>query len=399
MNSLKSKIDFNSVYYSNLRHEFHKIPELGLKEYKTHELLLSSLNKIPNFKEYSKLTMVGETGIFVDISGRKTSTEPPYTIVLRADMDGLPLQEKSGVEYTSLHPGKAHSCGHDGHMTILIATIEYYLKCIDKIPNTFTVRFLFQPAEETGDGSKVMIKGGCLESIDEIYGLHNSGSTSLGKIGVIEGTIMSSITLFDMTIHGKGGHSGYPYLANNPIVIANQICNSINQIMTYDISSKDQAVICITSIQAGEAYNVIPDTAIVKGSFRTLSREVREKIGNRISDICKGAELSYNAKIDVNINSDHGIETVNSKGATKVVTDIANKYFKIGNEDLPSMASEDFSFYLVKVPGCYFMIGSRDEKHIIGVHNPEFDFNDKCIEIGLEMYIRIIEVKSGTILI
>lgn len=399
MNNNLSKILIDFSKYTKLRREFHKIPEIGFEEYKTRDLIIDTLNKYDGFDKYSKLHKVGETGMFIDINGLKQSTEKPMTISFRADIDALPLKEETGVEYKSQHEGFAHSCGHDGHITILLATIEYYLSKLEQIPNTFTARFLFQPAEEAKGGANVMIDGGCLDNVDEIYGLHNLTKFKVGEIGVIEGTIMASINLFEINIKGKGGHSSTPNNCISPITIGAQLINLLNQVTSQEVDSNNRCVLAIGCFHSGQTFNVIPECGTLKGTFRTLSADVRSFITKRVQEICDNVARLYNAEIAVVFNDKVGIETVNTKEQTDLVARIADKHFKRVTNDLPIMGSEDFSYFLQKVPGCFFMLGGGDENHKEYVHHPKYNFNDDSIEIGVEMFIRIIEEKARISLI
>jgi amidohydrolase len=315
-------------------------------------------------------------------------------------MDALPLTEETGVKYVSTFPGMMHACGHDGHITVLIATIEYYLQHINKIPKNFGVRFLFQPAEEGKGGAHSMIDGGCLDGIEEIYGQHNITLFKLGEIGLVEGPIMAAFVIFDIKITGIGGHSSVPHKCISPITIGSTIVNHLNQITSQQIDSRERCVVSVGCFQAGQTHNVIPETAIIKGSFRSLSYENTDNIMQKIKEICSGTKELYQAvSVDVTFNTNMGDVTINHKNQTSVVNKIASKYFSVNSKDLPTMASEDFSFYLKKKPGCFFMIGCGDEIHNKTIHSPYYDYNDKGIPIGVEMFVRIVEEKSGTILI
>jgi amidohydrolase len=399
------KNNFNIVIdiekYIQLRRYFHKIPEIGFKEFKTIDYIIQTLETLPHFEQLSKVNRVGNTGLFIDIQGKgENFKSTSQVIALRADIDALPLTEQTGVDYKSTHEGMAHACGHDGHITILIATIEYYITNIDKIPNNFTTRFIFQPAEEGKGGAATMIEGGCLEGVEEIYGLHNVTLFKLGEIGLIEGAIMAGFVLFEITITGTGGHGSTPHKCNSPITIGSLIIQLLNQIPSQQIDSKDRCVVTLGCFQSGEAYNVIPEKAIIRGTIRSLSYENTDNLIKKITDVCEGARSIYHAEsIKVTFNNKVGDVTINHKNPTEVVNKIASKHFSVSSKDLPLMASEDFSFYQHKVPGCFFMLGGGDETHDKSIHSPYFDFNDKSISYGVEMFVRIIEEKSGVSLI
>lgn len=240
-----------------------------------------------------------------------------------------------------------------------------------------------------------MIEGGCLESVQEIYGLHNVPIFNVGEIGVIPGTIMARIDVFNIHIEGQGGHGSQPHRCHNPINTGVQIINAINQLSSQEIDSKERHVITVGCFQSGEACNVIPQIGIIKGTVRTIKDEVGEKIINRLTELSTGiAKLnSSESKLEHN---EVGQCTDNHKDPTEVVEKIVSKYFSLQTHDLPVMASEDFSYYQKVIPGCFFMLGAADETHTAFLHTTKFDFNDKAIPYGIEMFIRIVEIKAHT---
>jgi N-acetylcysteine deacetylase len=235
---------------------------------------------------------------------------------------------------------------HDGHITILIATIEYYLNNLEKIPKNFGVRFLFQPAEEGLNGALQMIEGGCLENVNEIYGLHNVTTFNVGEIGVIPGTIMAKIQLFEINIKGKGGHSSTPHKCCSPINTGAQIISAINQISSQEIDSQERNVIGIGSFQSGNTFNVIPETGVIKGTIRSLKNEIGDQIINRIKKVSESIADMNKSEVKVNTNV-LGNCTVNHTEPTKLVEKIASKYFKVETHDLPLMASENYTLLLI----------------------------------------------------
>ena len=400
MNS-SHNICIDELKYTLLRRKFHQIPEIGYKEYKTKTLIIETLQQIKNFESHAKIHEVGETGLFIDVFGLGAPVDglsKENLISIRSDMDALPFREESNVDYKSTHEGMVHACGHDGHIVILLATLEYYLANLEKVPENFGVRFLFQPAEEGLMGAVRMIDGGCLEKVSEIYGLHNITMFKVGEIGVIPGTIMAGIDIFGITINGKGGHSSVPHLCCSPINTGAQIITAINQIPSQEINSKDRNSIGIGCFSAGNTFNVIPDKAVIKGTIRSVSDETGAKIYNRIAEVSQAIGTMNKCRVEV-VNEMSNCCTVNHEKPTELVERLAVKYFKKQTHDLPVMASEDFSFYLKKVPGCFFMLGTQDENHKEFPHTSKYDFNDLSIPIGVEMFIRILEEKASVKLI
>ncbi len=207
MNTNKSKSNFlDWEKYNNFRQDLHKIPELGYEEFETKKYILNYLTNLDIFSKGAKLTEILKTGFYIDMQGTGPKTsEKSTTIAYRTDLDGLPITEQTGASYTSIHPNRQHACGHDGHMTVLVAFLEFYANSIQKIPENINLRFLFQPAEEGLGGAQSMIEGKCLENVEEIYGLHNVTLFKIGEIGLVEGTIMSRVDKFEINIHAKGG--------------------------------------------------------------------------------------------------------------------------------------------------------------------------------------------------
>lgn len=385
--------------FTKFRQDLHKIPELGFQEFETKTFLMKYLNDLDIFNKGAKLTEVGKTGFFIDFPGQGgKSSEIDITIAYRTDLDGLPIDEETGVPYSSTHPHVQHACGHDGHMTILVAFLEFYSENIKKIPSNVNIRFIFQPAEEGLGGANSMIEGKCLENVQEIYGLHNLTLFKLGEIGLVEETIMSRIDLFEIKIIGKGGHGSTPHLCHSPITIGANIVNSINQITSQEIDSKNRCVVTIGQFQAGSSGNVIPESALIKGSVRTIIPGTADEIVNKIKKISEGHSKIYDSKVETNFIVP-GELTWNHPKPTQLVEKVVNKYFKLCTNDLPIMASEDFSFYQKHIPGCFFMLGCQDEGHKEYLHTSLFDFNDKSIPIGVEMCIRIVEEKFNLKLI
>jgi amidohydrolase len=401
MKSLSS-INIDVLKYTLLRRKFHQIPEIGYKEFKTKDLILETLKNFENFETSAKLYEVGDTGMYLDIygKGKKLADYPneKYLISLRADMDGLPFTEESDVEYKSVHENMIHGCGHDGHITILLATIEYYLSNLEKIPENFGVRFLFQPAEEGLLGAVQMIKGGCLQNVSEIYGLHNLTAFKVGEIGVIPGTIMARVDIFKININGKGGHSSTPHNCCSPINTGAQIITAINQISSQEIDSIHRNAIGIGCFHAGETFNVIPERGVIKGTIRSVDDQTGEKILNRITEVSQAIGIMNRCQVEV-LNEMTNYCTINHIGPNELVEKLADKYYIRSSNYLPLMASEDFSFYMREIPGCFFMLGTYDENHKDYPHTPKYDFNDVSIPIGVEMFIRIIEEKASVKLI
>ena len=385
---------FDEKKYTQLRHELHQIPEIGLKEFLTKEKLLTF---IKTFSNYNKVVLqeVLDTGFWFDITGLgdKVGNEN-YMFAFRTDLDALPLQEETKVDYKSKFDGMAHSCGHDGHMTILTATLEQVLQRLSEIPSNYTLRFLYQPAEESIGGAEKMIEVGCLKGVNEIYGIHNVTLFDVGEVGVKSGPVMAGISVFDINITGQGGHGSAPYLCKSPITTGTELVQKINQITSQKINSENRCVVSIGCFKSGEVGNVIPEKGNIKGTLRYFDDDTANKIKDEIQTCCSGIGATNKSNIKVDF-TDPGVVTFNNKTLTDnvVLPALQNSNLKIVDHDLPVTASEDFSFYLRIIPGVFMMLGCKDSEHQEYLHTPTYNYNDKSTIYGVEVYLRIIEKK------
>lgn len=413
--NMESIID--EIKFSKFRQELHKIPELKYKEFKTKKFIIDYLK---NFKNFEKMSYkeAAETGFWFDLigEGEKVEIKHPflkkndgsdninekYGIAFRCDIDGLPIVEKTSVEYKSTHEGCAHSCGHDGHITIMTAFIEFILNNINKIPSNIRLRFLYQQAEEGGIGAKVMIDNGCLEEINEIHGFHNYTSFYLNEVGLVKGPIMSCADFITIEVKGKGGHGSNPHLCNNPITTSSEIINKMNQIVSQQSDSKYRSSLSIGVFKSSKELeeNIIPDYSLIKGSLRTFDENNRSNIKESIDYACEYIGKLNHCNCNVNY-ADTSPVTYNHYELTELVDIEACKKagVKINSEGLPIMGSEDFSLYQVIIPGVFILLGTRDENHTFPIHSDYFDYNDKGTIFGVNIYCRIIEVQTGITLI
>lgn len=377
------KKHYNIEDLIKIRRELHQNPEIGFEEKFT-------ANKILEFLEENNIRYVSglaKTGIVAWVTGNKS--DGGNSVALRSDMDALPIQEKSGVSYSSTTKGKMHACGHDGHVAILLGTASFLIK-----NNNFsgTVFFIFQPAEEGLGGSKAMIKEGLFEKfgINEIYSIHNWPDLPVGKFGLIEGPIMASGDRIDIIIHGKGGHGGLnPHNCIDPIRIAAELISKAHTIIAREVSPLSPAVISICSISGGniDGFAVIPNTVKLSGTSRSLDTTTQHTINCALRNLCKSIENYYSINIELHIENKFDV-TFNERLATNKARDVICENF--GSESIqenyyPSMAGEDFSFMLNEVPGAYIHIGSGDAKHKHGLHSPYYDFNDEIIPTGITL--------------
>ena len=370
------------------RQDLHKIPEIGLEEYETSKYIKNKLKEFNvNFKEgYSN------TGLVAWVKGNKGNSNK--SIGLRADFDALPMPEKNNFEYKSSKDGMMHACGHDGHTSMLLGAAKYISE-----NNDFdgTVYFIFQPGEEGFAGGKKMIEDGLFDdfSIDEVYALHNWPDLPLGSFGVNSGPMMAAVDEFDIIVKGKGGHAAFPQLVIDPIIIASQIVTAIQTIISRSTDPVDKALISITKIHGGTAYNVIDDEVKLSGTIRTFKPETRSFIEKKIEEIANGIAKAHGAGANIEFDLINKYPpTINSKKESEFAAKIAKKM--VGEENVntnidPSMGGEDFSYLLNKKPGSYLYIGQGDENHKAHLHTTKYDFNDNLLPIGVNYWVNLVK--------
>ena len=370
------------------RQDLHKIPEIGLEEYETSAYIKNKL-KLWNiqFKEgYSN------TGIVAWVEGSKGNNKK--SIGLRADFDALPMPEKNEFKHKSTKDGMMHACGHDGHTTMLLGAAKY-LNENDNFDGT--VHFIFQPGEEGFAGGKKMIEDGMFEdfNIQEVYALHNWPELPLGTIALNSGPMMAAVDEFDITVKGKGGHAAMPQLAIDPIVIASQIVIAIQTIISRSINPVDKALISITKIHGGTAYNVIDDEVKLSGTIRTFKPETRLFIEKKMKEVSEGMAKAQGAGVSIEVDLVNKYPaTINSKKQSEFAASVSKKV--VGEENVitdidPCMGGEDFSYLLNKKPGSYLYIGQGDNNHSAHLHTTKYDFNDNLLPIGVNFWVDLVK--------
>ena len=384
LNSINQMLDEMKSW----RQDLHKIPEIGLEEYETSKYIKNKLKEFNvNFKEgYSN------TGLVAWVKGNKGNSNK--SIGLRADFDALPMPEKNNFEYKSSKDGMMHACGHDGHTSMLLGAAKYISE-----NNDFdgTVYFIFQPGEEGFAGGKKMIEDGLFDdfSIDEVYALHNWPDLPLGSFGVNSGPMMAAVDEFDIIVKGKGGHAAFPQLVIDPIIVASQIVTAIQTIISRSTDPVDKALISITKIHGGTAYNVIDDEVKLSGTIRTFKPETRSFIEKKIEEIANGIAKAHGAGANIEFDLINKYPpTINSKKESEFAAKIAKQM--VGEENVntdidPSMGGEDFSYLLNKKPGSYLYIGQGDENHKAHLHTTKYDFNDNLLPIGVNYWVNLVK--------
>lgn len=359
------------AFATKFRHQLHQNPELPWEEFETAKAIQDILTK--HDISWHKCTATGTVA-------KLASQKPGKHIALRADIDALPIQEENELEYKSKKPKCMHACGHDGHTATLIATAIWLKQNEDKLPGPVT--FIFQPAEEGGHGAKVMIEQGVLEGIDYIYGWHNWPAIKFGQALCPDGIIMAGNGTFHITLHGVGGHSSQPEICKDPVLAASAVTMALQQIVSRQTAPQNIAVVSVTSIEAPSGLTTIPHTAKLHGSIRIADNKMRDKIGQSIVDITNSVAQGYGVRAEVEFKTRYGA-TINDPQAAHNVRELL---FKEWGENWksdhisPIMASEDFSYYLEKIPGAFILIGSDEVDQKCPCHNTTYDFNDNLIE-------------------
>ncbi|MBS0909534.1 amidohydrolase [Tatumella sp. JGM118] len=362
------------------RHEFHANPELAYEEYRTSARIAELL------KSFGLEVKVGIGG--TGVVGTLRHGQGP-SVGLRADIDALPLDELGSISYRSLTPGCMHACGHDGHTAILLATAKLLSETLDFHG---TLYFIFQPAEEGLAGAKAMIDDGLFTDfpMDSIYSLHNWPGLDVGYAGINEGAMMASLDTFDITITGKGCHAAMPECGTDSILVAAELVQRLNTIVSRQLSPLSNAVLSITQIHAGDAYNILPEKVVLRGTVRCLQPETREVIENLISKAVASVEKQGEVSTHFCFTRGYPVTLNHSKEADNVrkAVIMARGESRVRWNIHPSMASEDFSYMLESCKGAYFWLGARGEdvSTHYPLHSPYYDFNDNIIEDGIAIW-------------
>lgn len=366
------------------RRDIHAHPELLYEVHRTAALVAEKLHE---FGVDEVVSGIGQTGVVGVIKGQSTASGK--TIGLRADMDALPMQEKSNADHASTVPGLMHACGHDGHTAMLLGAAKYLSETRNFDGNVVVI---FQPAEEGGAGAKAMIDDGLMTrwGIDEVYGMHNSPGLEAGEFAIRSGTLMAATDEFTMMIEGKGGHAARPFESTDPILIGTQIYQALQSIISRNVDPLQSAVLSVTAFNAGEAFNIIPQRALLRGTVRTLEPEIRDLVEDRMKQIVASITELHGASVDLDYDRGYPM-TINDVEKTAVAASAAINIVgdaKVDTNWPSSMGGEDFAFMLEECPGAMIRIGNGDTAKL---HNEEYDFNDEIIPIGCSFWARLVE--------
>ena len=373
------------------RQHLHQFPETAFEETQTAQFIADKLASF-GLEVHQGL---GKTGVVATLSAG-TSTKK---IALRADMDALLIQEQNSFAYKSCHDGKMHACGHDGHTAMLLGAASYLAQ-----HRNFdgTVYFIFQPAEEGRAGAKQMIDDGLFEQFpaDCVFGLHNFPDIPLGHFAVKYGAMMASFDCFEIIITGQATHAAMPHLGNDAIIAAAQLITALQTIVSRTLNPADPAVVSITQIHAGNTWNALPESVLLRGTFRCFNTEIQKTIADKISQIVKGICESFNVSAEINFNPENpGYPvTFNTAAETELALQAAIAVageFGVDRQPIASMGSEDFAYMLQEKPGCYIWIGNGSSENNCLLHNPHYDFNDEILVIGAAYWVKLVDELIG----
>ena len=365
------------------RRHLHAHPELM---YDVHETARFVADKLRAFGCDEVVERVGRTGVVGIIHGARGEGR---TIGLRADMDALPITEATGAAHASTVPGKMHACGHDGHTAMLLGAAKHLSET-----RAFagSVAVIFQPAEEGGAGGLAMVRDGMMDrfGIEEVYGMHNMPGLPLGEFSIRPGALMAATDEFTITVRGRGSHAAQPHRSIDPIVVGAQIVGALQTIASRNVDPIQSLVLTVTKFQAGTAYNVIPETALIAGTFRTLDPDIRTFAGRRLRKVCEGVAAAMGAEVDVDHRVNYPV-TINHPDETRHAIEAAREIAGEGRVEPdapPVMGGEDFSYMLEARPGAFIFLGNGDTAPL---HHPRYDFADEAIPHGVSYWVRLAE--------
>ena len=383
--NIKKKIEQITPEMIKWRQSIHENPEVAYQEKDTSDFIAKKLNEFGIEVHQG----IGKTGIVGVIKGKNSKSE--MAIGIRADMDALPMTEKTNLSYASKNEGAMHACGHDGHSTMLLGAAKYLAET-----RNFhgTVYCIFQPAEEGGNaGAKAMINDGLFKKfkIDTVWGIHNWPGIPVGQAVIHEGFAMAGGDIIVFTIEGKGGHAAQPQYSNDPMVAAGLTITALQGLISRQLDPFKNAVLSLTKIEGGSAFNVIPDTVTIGGTLRSTNENIRNNMLQKIKKVAKNACEISNCKVDVEIRPGYP-STINDKKSAKLASEIFRNTFGdsfINLEETPTMGSEDFSYMLKEKPGAYIWLGAGE--NVEKLHSAHYDFNDALLPIGAEYWANLAE--------
>ena len=369
------------------RRDFHRFPELAFDEHRTSKIIGKALKDMGLTPQMN----IGKTGVTADL---KYGDGP--TIALRADMDALPMQETSGLEFSSQHDGVMHACGHDGHMAMLLGAA----KVLTQNGNGFngTVRFIFQPAEEGAGGARYMIEDGCLDGVDEIYGIHVWNYQPVGEVGITDGPVLAAADMFEIKIKGIGGHGAAPQGTVDAVIVASHLVQALQTIVSRNTNPLESTVVTIGTINGGHNFNIIADEVTLSGTARAYTEENRNLIKTRMAEIIDGIAKTFGAEISFDYEDGYPPTINHTDQANKVLKAAERVVGQKAGEPYLSMGGEDFSYYLQKIPGCFFFVGSApNDQQLFEMphHCSHFTMDERALLVGPSIYLNLIDDLLG----
>ncbi len=383
INSIAQDVDEMTAW----RRDIHAHPEIAFEEVRTADIVAEKLESW-GIEVHRGLATTGVVGTL------KGARDGGGAIGLRADLDALPMTEKNDFAHRSTIAGKMHGCGHDGHTSMLLGAAKYLAETRNFAG---TVHFIFQPAEENEGGGRVMVEDGLFDKfpVDGVYGLHNSPGLAAGRIAMRTGPAMAAFDIFEIVVTGKGGHGAMPHRGIDPIVVAAQIVSALQTIVSRGTDPLEGAVVSVTQIHAGDAWNVIPDDVVIRGTTRSFKQDIHDRLEGQIRRIAEGVCSAFGATMTLRYERRYPA-VVNTGAETDLAARVAAKVLGEDNVNAGApadMASEDFSFMLNQRPGCYIWLGNGGEGELGGcsVHNPYYDFNDNILALGATYWATLVE--------
>jgi hippurate hydrolase len=367
---------------TSIRRDIHAHPELAFQESRTADIVASALESY-GVEVHRGLAGTGVVGVIKGKLGNGSRM-----IGLRADMDALPMPEMNEFPHRSRHPGKMHACGHDGHTAMLLGAARYLAEHRDF---NGTAILIFQPAEEGEGGARVMIEQGLFQQfpVDAVFGLHNWPGLPVGQMAIMPGPVMAGTCGLEILIRGHGCHAAMPHQGVDTILVGTQIIQALQTVVSRNLHPCDAGVVSVTQFHAGDAWNVIPEDAVLRGTIRTFKPAVQQLVEKRIQEICSGIAATFGAHVEVRFEQRYP-PTVNSLAEAKFCQEVAASLIgetQVLTDELPSMGAEDFAYMLLEKPGCYVWLGNGPGEGGCTLHNPHYDFNDDITALGVSYWV------------